>query len=77
MIDLIKEINPDDTFLIVPSNLGSINETLLSINALKSMQIKHTWYINLYIDKEDFPTVTLPFYKAYFDKLHFLNQGVK
>lgn len=73
MIDLIKELNPNDTFLIVPSNLGSINETLLSINALKSMQIKHTWYINLHIDKEDFSIVTLPFYKAYFDKLHFLN----
>jgi dethiobiotin synthetase len=73
MIDLIKEINPTNTFLITPSNLGSINDTLLSLNALKSRNIKHKWYINLYKDIEDFKTITLPFYKAYFDKLHFLN----
>ncbi|MBI3873498.1 MAG: dethiobiotin synthase [Arcobacter sp.] len=73
MIDLIKELNPTNTFLIVPSYLGSINDTLLSINALKSYGIKHDWYINLYRDIEDFKTITLPFYKAYFDRLHFLN----
>ena len=73
MIDLIQELNPNETFLIVPSHLGSINETLLSINALKSRNINHTWYINLYKDEEDFQTTTLPFYKAYFDRLHFLN----
>jgi dethiobiotin synthetase len=73
MIDLIQELNPNETFLIVPSHLGSINDTLLSINALKSRNINHTWYINLYKDEEDFRTATLPFYKAYFDRLHFLN----
>ncbi|MDD2697918.1 MAG: dethiobiotin synthase [Arcobacteraceae bacterium] len=73
MIDLIKELNPTNTFLIVPSNLGSINDTLLSLNALKFYDIKHQWYINLYKDKESFTTTTFPFYKAYFDKLHFLN----
>lgn len=73
MIDLIKELNPTNTFLIVPSHLGSINDALLSINALKSYGIKHDWYINLYKDIEDFEAITLPFYKAYFDRLHFLN----
>lgn len=72
MIDLIKELNPTNTFLIVPSNLGSINDTLLSLNALKNHNIKHRWFINLYKDKESFDTITFPFYKAYFDKLHFL-----
>lgn len=73
MIDLIKELHPTNTFLIVPSNLGSINDTLLSLNALIQYDIKHEWYINLYKDKESFETTTLPFYKAYFDKLRFLN----
>lgn len=73
MIDLIKEINPTETFLIAPSNLGSINDTLLSLNALKSYDIKHKWYINLHKDADDFDKITLPFYKAYFDKLLFLN----
>jgi len=73
MIDLIKELNPTNTFLIVPSNLGSINDTLLSLNTLKFYDIKHEWYINLHKDKESFYEITFPFYKAYFDKLHFLN----
>lgn len=73
MIDLIKELNPTNTFLIVPTHLGSINDTLLSLNALTQYNIKHEWYINLYKDKESFDTTTFPFYKAYFDKLRFLN----
>jgi len=73
IIDLIKIINPTNTFLIVPSNLGSINDTLLSINIINQHKIKHNWYINRHMDAQSFDTVTLPFYKAYFDKLLFLN----
>jgi len=76
MKDLIKDINPNNTFLIVPSHLGSINDTLLSINLLKQENIKYTWYINLYKDKNEFEKITLPFYKAYFDKISFL-EGTK
>lgn len=72
MIDLIKSINPTKTYLITSSKLGSINDTLLSINALKQKQIDFKWYINLYQDKEKFDEVTLPFYKAYFDTIRFL-----
>ena len=71
MIDLIKEFNCD-TILIVPSKLGSINDTLLSQMALKNYNINFKWYINLYKDKEEFEKVTLPFYKEYFDKIYFL-----
>jgi len=72
MIDLIKDINPTNTFLIVPSKLGSINETMLNIDFLLKNKIKFEWYINLYKDKKEFEEVTLPFYNAYFDKIYFL-----
>jgi len=72
MIDLIKDINPTNTFLIVPSKLGSINETMLNIDFLSKNKIKFEWYINLYKDKKEFEEVTLPFYNAYFDKISFL-----
>ncbi len=77
MIDLIKDINPTKTFLIAPTHLGSINDTLLSSHALKSKDIEHQIYLNLYKDKEDFLTITYPFYKAYFDTLLFLNEGIE
>lgn len=72
MVDLIQDIDPTKTFLITPSRLGSINDTLLSINLLKQYSIKFQWYINLYKDKEEFYKTTLPFYNSYFDKIYFL-----
>jgi dethiobiotin synthetase len=72
MYDLIKDINPTQTYLIVPSQLGSINETMLNIDFLKNKNIDFKWFINLYKDKNEFNKITLPFYKAYFDKISFL-----
>lgn len=75
LIDLIKEFQSkfnSKTILISPSNLGNINDTLLSQKALESLNIKYDWYINLYKDKESFDKVTLPFYKEYFDTIKFL-----
>ena len=72
MYDLIKDINPTQTYLIVPSQLGSINETMLNIDFLKNKNIEFQWFINLYKDKNEFNKITLPFYKAYFDKISFL-----
>jgi len=75
MIDLIQEFQKNfnaQAILITPSNLGTINDTMLSIEALQHRKIKYKWYINLYKDKESFKTVTLPFYKEYFDKISFL-----
>jgi dethiobiotin synthetase len=74
MYDLIADINPTNTFLIVPSKLGSINETMLNINFLKQKEIQFDWFINLYEDKKDFNKITLPFYNAYFDKIAFLQK---
>ena len=72
MYDLIKDINPTQTYLIVPSQLGSINETMLNIDFLTKNKINFKWYINLYQDKKEFEEITLPFYNAYFDKITFL-----
>ena len=71
LIDLIKIF---DTFpiLVVPSNLGSINDNLLSQEALKSRDIPYDWAINLYKDKDSFEEVTLPFYKEYFKEILFI-----
>ena len=71
VIDMINKLEAY-AILISPSNLGSINDTLLSQEALKSRDIEYTWLINLYKDKESFNDVTLPFYKKYFEKIEFL-----
>ena len=76
MIDLISDFQKDfdaKTILISPSNLGSINDTMLSQKALDSYNITYDWYINLYKDKDQFQTVTMPFYKEYFgNNINFL-----
>jgi dethiobiotin synthetase len=72
MIDLIKLLDIDEVVLISPSHLGSINDTLLSQEALKSRNIKFKWYINLYKDADEFAKVTLPFYKDCFTKIDYL-----
>ncbi|MCP4969080.1 MAG: dethiobiotin synthase [Arcobacter sp.] len=72
IIDLIKEFKTK-AILISPSKLGSINDTLLSMNALKAKDINFDWYINLYQDKDSFNEVTMPFYKEYFEKINFLD----
>ncbi|MCD4757672.1 MAG: dethiobiotin synthase [Arcobacteraceae bacterium] len=77
MIDLIHEFQKQlnaKTILIAPSNLGSINDTLLSQRALENYKIEYKWYINLYKDKESFEKITLPFYKEYFSKVSYLKR---
>lgn len=71
MIDLIKVLNCE-TFLITPSKLGCINDTLLSINALNSRFINFEFFINLYEDSQSFERVSKPFLIEYFGKLNFL-----
>ncbi|WP_072681660.1 dethiobiotin synthase [Arcobacter sp. LA11] len=72
IIDLIKKLKTK-AILICPSRLGSINDSLLSQEALKNRKIDFDWYINLYEDKESFEEVTLPFYKDYFKTINFLD----
>ena len=71
MIDLITLFS-SETFLITPSKLGCINDTLLSINILKEKKIDFEFYINLFQDIESFEKVSKPFLIDYFGKLNFL-----
>ena len=71
MIDLAKFLNLY-TILITPSRLGSINDTLLSLEILKKYDISHEWLINLHEDLDTFSYITEPFYKNYFNSYKFL-----
>jgi dethiobiotin synthetase len=71
MIDLIKTLDTK-TLLITPSYLGCINETMLSIQALKNRHIDFNWCVNLHHDKDSFDMVTKPFYDEYFDSWGYL-----
>ena len=73
IIDLIK-IFEAKAFLITPSKLGCINDTLLSIEALKNRNIDFDFFINLYQDKDSFDEVSKPFLNEYFSKLNFLHE---
>ena len=73
IIDLIN-IFEAKAFLITPSKLGCINDTLLSIEALKNRNIDFDFFINLYQDKESFDEVSKPFLNEYFCKLNFLHE---
>ncbi len=73
IIDLIKELKAK-AILITPSKLGCINDTLLSVKALKNRNLNFKWYINLYEDKDSFKKISKPFLKKYFKKLSFLDE---
>lgn len=72
IIDLIKELECK-AILIAPSKLGCINDTLLSVEALKNRNIDFEFYINLYQDKDSFKKVSEPFLKEHFKTLNFLH----
>jgi len=76
MIDLIKELNIK-TLLVTPSRLGCINDTLLSIEALRSREIDFDWCVNIYEDIESFDEVTKPYYDAVFPEWWSVEGGLK
>ena len=76
MIDLIKELNLK-TLLVTPSRLGCINDTLLSIEALKSRDIDFDWCVNVYEDKNSFDEVTKPYYDAVFHEWWSVESGLE
>lgn len=65
MIDLIKQFQAK-MLLVTPSRLGCINDTLLSMEALRSRNIPFDWCVNLHQEKEYFDTVSKPFYDEVF-----------
>lgn len=76
MIDLIQELHAK-TLLVTPSRLGCINDTLLSIQALKSRGIDFDWCVNLYEDRKDFSEVTQPFYDAVYPEWWSVQEGLE
>jgi dethiobiotin synthetase len=75
MIDLALEFK-SKVFLVTPTTLGSINNTLLSMEALNNRDIEFSWCINLYHNKDNFHKVTKPFYDKRFKDWYFLEDGV-
>jgi dethiobiotin synthetase len=77
MIDLIRELN-FKTLLVTSSKLGTINDTLLSIEKLQQNRINFTWTVNLFQDKDEFFEVTDPFFRKKFkDYFIFQNDTVR
>jgi dethiobiotin synthetase len=75
MIHLIKELEAK-ALLVTPSRLGCINDTLLSMMALRSFDIEFEWCVNLHEDAEDFPSVTQPYYDAVFPNWWSVQEGL-
>jgi dethiobiotin synthetase len=65
MIDLISELKCN-TLLVTPSKLGCINDTMLSIEALKNRNIPFEWAVNLFEERDNFKEATQPFYDEVF-----------
>ena len=76
MINLIKELGAK-TLLVTPSRLGCINDTVLSILALKTFDVDFDWCVNLYEDKESFKEVTQPYYDEVFPEWWSIESGIK
>jgi len=71
MIDLARELNLK-TLLVTPSKLGCINDTLLSIEALKAKNIS----FDVFEDKDTFEEVTKPYYDAVFEGWWSLEENI-
>ena len=75
MINLIKELNAK-TLLVTPSRLGCINDTVLSILALKTFDVDFDWCVNIHEDKDDFEKVTKPYYDEVFPQWWSVESGL-
>ncbi len=76
IIDLAKKLE-SKVLLVTPSRLGCINDTLLSMEALKSHNIEFDWCVNLLEDKESFSQVTQPFYDEIFPEWWSIKEGLQ
>ncbi|MEY3090512.1 MAG: hypothetical protein RL113_828 [Pseudomonadota bacterium] len=76
MIDLAQKFEAK-VLLVTSSRLGCINETLLSIEALKQRNIPFEWCVNLHEEKSSFAEVIQPFYDAVFPDWWSLEEGLQ
>ena len=75
MIDLISFFDAD-TLLVTSSRLGSINDTLLSMEALQNRQLSFNWCVNIFRDIESFDSVTKPYYDEEFPSWWSVENGL-
>lgn len=73
MIDFPRYFNAL-TLLVTHCKLGCINDTLLSLTALKNANLPHLWVLNCRSDDESFTQVSLPYFKNNFDSLFMIGQ---
>ena len=76
MIDLAKTLDAK-VLLVTPSRLGCINDTLLSMEALRSHSLEFDWCVNLFEDRESFAEVTQPFYNEVFPDWWSVEEGLQ
>ena len=76
MMDLIKSMKAH-ALLVTPSHLGCINETELSLQALRDNRIDHTWCVNLYRDTYSFDLHTRPYYNALYPQWWSVQEGLE
>lgn len=75
MIDLI-ELFDAHTLLVTSSRLGSINDTLLSIEALQNRQLSFDWCVNIHESIDSFDNVTKPYYDNEFPSWWSVQNGL-
>lgn len=75
MIDLARYFNAV-TLLVTHCNLGCINDTLLSIQALEKAKLPFIWALNCRLDDTDFTTTSLPYFNHQFKKIFRIDQDI-
>ena len=74
MIDLAHHFGAI-TLLVTHCQLGCINDTLLSLEKLKQLDIPYLWTFNCRQNDDSFRYTSLPYFKKYFDPLYFLGHN--
>jgi dethiobiotin synthetase len=75
MIDLPQYFNAI-TLLVTHCNLGCINDTLLSIQALEKANIPFIWALNCHPEDTDFETTSLPYFNHRFKTLYRIDHDI-
>jgi len=76
MIDLAKYFNAT-VLLVTHCRLGCINDTLLSLNALKQFNIPYEFGFNCRAEDKNFMQTSLPYFKNHFDPLYFIGHNTQ
>ncbi len=76
MHDLATHFNAT-TLLVTHCHLGCINDTLLSLERLKQLNIPHLWTFNCRQNDESFKQTSLPYFKNNFEALYFLGHNTQ